>query len=351
MSETAQRQGRAPVMGDVAKRAGVSHQTVSRVLNDHPNVSPKTKALVEKAIAELGYRRNIAARNLVTRKSQTIGVLGSEISQYGPSNTLLGVEQAARAAGYFVSMAALREVTPAAIHDAVGHFMDQGVDGVVVVVPHPGTIEVLHELKIDVPLVAVGSSGDGEFRGVAVDQRLGAMLAVNHLVELGHRRIAHLSGPADWIDTDARIQGWRDSLAGAGLTESVLLSGDWSAECGYRTGLQLARDLSFTALFVANDQMALGVLLAFHEVGIKVPDDVSIVGYDDQPEAAYFIPPLTSVGADFEELGRRCIETLLNDADADSAVPGVTSGLDSGSGAPLVKPQLIVRSTTTAPPA
>ncbi|WP_460465209.1 LacI family DNA-binding transcriptional regulator [Arthrobacter pigmenti] len=326
-------------MTDVAKAAGVSHQTVSRVLNAHPNVSPVTKEQVEKAIAELGYRRNTAARSLVTRQSQTIGVLASELTQYGPANTLLGVEQAAREAGYFVSIAALRtEVSAATIQDALGRFMDQGVDGVVVVVPHPGTLEVLRGLSVDVPLVAVGASGDEWFKGVAVDQHMGGRLAMEHLLELGHREIGHLSGPADWIDATARIEAWRDALAAAGLAESVLMEGDWSADSGYRAGLQLAKQMDCTALFVANDQMALGVLRAFYEAGIRVPSDVSIVGYDDQPDAPFLIPPLTTVTQHFEELGRRCINALLE------AFAG-TGGI-----AYVVEPELVVRSST-APPA
>src|ERR671920_1792769 len=156
---------RSPRLEDVAGRAGVSHQTVSRVINNHPNVSKATRERVEAAIAELGYRRNTAARSLVTRKSQTIGVLGSELSQYGPANTLLGVEQAARDAGYFVSIAALREVSRDAISDSVSHFMDQAVDGIVVLVPHSDTLLALDEMELSVPVVAVGSLGNSNVSG------------------------------------------------------------------------------------------------------------------------------------------------------------------------------------------
>ncbi|WGM22803.1 LacI family DNA-binding transcriptional regulator [Paenarthrobacter sp. OM7] len=322
-------------MEDVARVAGVSHQTVSRVLNNHPNVSAKTRERVEQAITELGYRRNTAARSLVTRRSQTIGVLGSEMAQYGPSHTLLGVQQAARDAGYFVSVAALREVTPETIKDAVAHFMDQGVDGIVVTVPHPGTFDVLRDITVPVPLVAVGSVGDEHLSGATVDQRQGAKLAVEHLLELGHQRIGHLSGPADWIDAAARIDGWHEALNEAGREPGSLIEGDWSAECGYREGLKIAADRSLTALFVANDQMALGVLRAFNELGVRVPEDISVVGFDDQPEAAYFIPPLTTVAQDFEELGQRCIGLLLDRLDGGRTVEAAT-----------VLPRLVVRSTT-----
>ncbi|WP_284976227.1 LacI family DNA-binding transcriptional regulator [Arthrobacter sp. efr-133-TYG-104] len=324
-------------MEDVARVAGVSHQTVSRVLNNHPNVSSTTRERVEQAISDLGYRRNTAARSLVTRRSQTIGVLGSEMAQYGPSRTLLGVQQAARDSGYFVSIASLREVTPASIKDAIAHFMDQGVDGIVVIVPHPGTFEVLQDVTAHVPLVAVGSAGDERLSGSMVNQRQGARLAVEHLVELGHTRIGHLSGPADWIDAAARIDGWRDAVTEAGLEPGAMIEGDWSAECGYRAGLRIAQERTLTALFVANDQMALGVLRAFHESGVQVPSDISVVGFDDQPESAYFIPPLTTVAQDFEELGRRSIDLLVELLEGGNPRPAVT-----------VEPYLVVRSTTAA---
>ncbi|MEO3941449.1 LacI family DNA-binding transcriptional regulator [Paenarthrobacter nicotinovorans] len=326
-------------MEDVARVAGVSHQTVSRVLNNHPNVSSKTRERVEQAITELGYRRNTAARSLVTRRSLTIGVLGSEMAQYGPSHTLLGVQLAARDAGYFVSVAGLREVTPETIKDAMAHFMDQGVDGIVVTVPHPGTFEVLKDITAHVPLVAVGSVGDEHLTGATVDQRQGAKLAVEHLLSLGHERIGHLSGPADWIDAAARIEGWQEALTEAGLEPGTLIEGDWSAECGYREGLKVAADRSVTALFVANDQMALGVLRALHETGVQVPGDISVVGFDDQPESAYFIPPLTTVAQDFEELGQRCIRLLLDRLENGSSVS-----------AAAVVPRLVVRSTTAPAP-
>lgn len=323
----------------MAELAGVSHQTVSRVVNSHPNVSAGTREKVEAAIARLGYRRNTAARSLVTRRSQTIGVLGSELSQYGPANTLLGVERAARDAGYFVSVAALREVSRDTILDAVRHFLDQAVDGIVVIVPHLQTLAALAELPIGVPVVAVGPEGNDAVGGVRVDQRRGAELAVRHLIAQGHVRIGHVAGPQDWIDAVARADGWRSTLAAAGFEADLIIEGDWSAGSGYEIGRRIAATGRATALFVGNDQMALGVLRALNEAGIKVPQDVSVVGFDDQPEAGYFSPPLTVVRQDFEELGRRCIEMML------TAFDGV-----EGPRTLVVQPELVLRSST-APPA
>lgn len=330
--------GRPPVMGDVARMAGVSHQTVSRVLNNHPNVSSKTKERVETAIEHLGYRRNTAARSLVTRRSRTIGVLACETGQFGPANTLLGVEQAGREAGYFVSIANLREVTSESINDAIAHFRNQAVDGMVILVPHPDVLAVMRDVSVPVPIVAAGSGAGTELAGASLDQRMGARLAVEHLIGLGHRRIAHISGPPHWIDAAERIKGWQEALGNAGLDADVLLQGGWDAASGYRAGLALVEHRTVTAVFVANDQMAVGVLRAVQEAGLQVPGDISVVGYDDQPEAEYFIPPLTTVKQDFEELGRRCMEAVLEQL-----------GGQSGSEAQILNPRLVVRSTTAAP--
>ena len=326
---------RLPRLEDVAARAKVSHQTVSRVINKHPNVSKATRERVEAAIAELGYRRNTAARSLVTRRTQTIGVLASELGQYGPANTLLGVQQAARDAGYFVSIAAIKGAGAEAISDAVRHLMDQGVDGIIVIVPHGGTLQVLEELHLDMPVIVVGGAGEGHLSGAMVDQKAGARLAVGHLISLGHQRIGHISGPLDWIDGQARVDGWREELAAAGLADDLLVEGDWSAGSGYRIGQRLAEQRSATAVFVSNDQMALGLLRAFGENGVRVPEDVSVVGFDDQPEAAYFMPPLTTVRQDFEELGKLCMDLMR------AQIEG-----GAGGGTRMVEPELVVRSST-----
>jgi DNA-binding LacI/PurR family transcriptional regulator len=329
---------RLPRLEDVARHASVSHQTVSRVINNHPNVSGPTREKVEAAIAKLGYRRNVAARSLVTRRSQTIGVMGSGLSQYGPANTLLGVEQAARDAGYFVSIAALREVSRAALLDATTYFADQGVDGIVVVVPHPEPLTAPAEMPAGIPVVTVGAAGNDNSGGVMVNQALGAELATKHLIAQGHHRIAHISGPPEWMDSGARAQGWRTALRSAGLEADLHLQGDWSAASGYEIGMQLAAQRTATAVFVGNDQMALGLLRAFHETGVRVPDDVSVVGFDDQAESAYFTPPLTTIRQDFEELGRQCMAVVLA-ALEEAKQPCKT----------VVDPELVIRASTSAP--
>ena len=326
-------------MEDVARMAGVSHQTVSRVLNDHPNVSPDTKERVSAAISELGYRRNAAARSLVTRSSKVIGVIITELGQYGPASTLQGLQEAAFRNGYFVSVAGLREMTRTAMLESVNHLLNQAPDGIVAVAPVQAGVDLFRKLELNIPLqvVASGLAPEGS-------QEHAARMAVAHLAELGHQTIAHLAGPEQWMDARQRAAGWRDELAARGLPAAPPAVGDWGAESGYRIGLEFDPG-AHTAVFVANDQMALGFMRALHERGISVPGDISVVGFDDQPEAAYFLPPLTTIRQDYHSMGSYCIDLLLQQVAGPDfeAVPA-----DRPAGIPV--PELVVRGST-APPA
>jgi DNA-binding LacI/PurR family transcriptional regulator len=303
------------VMADVAARAGVSHQTVSRVINGHPSVAPHTRERVEQAIAELGYRPNIAARALVTGSTRTIGLVTVKINQYGPAQTMLGLEKAARAAGYSLSVSILDEATAAAMKEAVDTFVGQRVDAIIALSTYDDAAESLGVLEAPVPLVAVQAGGDEERPAVGVDQETGARLATRHLLDLGHRTVHHVTGPADSQEARARIAGWRAELEAAGAPVPEPLRGDWTPSSGFAAGRQLADRIragdDVTAIFLANDQMALGLLAALHESGLEAPDDVSVVGFDDLPEAPYFTPPLTTVRQDFAELGRRGVQLVL----------------------------------------
>jgi DNA-binding LacI/PurR family transcriptional regulator len=306
---------RALVMSDVAARAGVSHQTVSRVVNGHPNVAPQTRERVERAIRELGYRPNTAARALVTGSTRTLGFVTVNINQYGPAQTLVGLERAARAAGYSLSVTVLDEATADAMHDAVDRFVAQSVDAVLALATYDDAAEALHLVHAPLPLVTVQSGGALEEPAVGVDQVAGARLATRHLLDLGHRTVHHVTGPADSKEARDRIEGWRAELAAAGAAVPVCLHGDWTPSSGYEAGHRLVTRRrageEVTAVFVANDQMALGLLAALHEEGLKVPRDVSVVGFDDLPEAPYLTPPLTTVRQDFAELGHRAVELVL----------------------------------------
>ena len=329
-----------PRMADVAKVAGVSHQTVSRVLNDFPKIRPATRDRVLAAIEELGYRRNTAARTLVTRRSRTIGVITADMSHFGPANTLLGLESASRAAGYSLSLAGLPEISAASLAAAVDRVLDQAVAAVVVIVAHQAALTFAQSLRIGVPLVLVEGDLSALPLTAGVDQIEGARLATSHLLDLGHETVVHLPGPANWLEAAARREGWRMELEERGRPIPALMAeGDWSSRSGYEASRAMLRERRPTAVFAANDQMALGLLRALHEAGIRVPEDVSVVGFDDLPESGFFTPPLTTVRQDFEKLGQRTMALLLR----------VFAGeLDASE--PLVEPLLIVRSSTAPPP-
>ncbi|WP_344971899.1 LacI family DNA-binding transcriptional regulator [Streptosporangium fragile] len=324
-------------MADVAVRAGVSHQTVSRVLNGHPNVRAETRARVLQAIEQLGYRRNMVARALVTKHTRTLGVVSFDTTLYGPASTVYGIEQAARAAGYFVSMVSLRTIDRAGVRDALDYLAEQGVDGVVVVAPQRSAARALTDMPTGVPVVAVGAGHTGDVSVVSVEQVEGARLATRHLLDLGHETVWHISGPSDWLESEGRVQGWRAALAAAGRPAPDPLPGDWSPRSGYRAGLRLAAMPEVTAVFVGNDQMALGALRAFAERGVRVPEQISIVGFDDIPESEFFTPPLTTVRQDFGAVGRCSIEVLLRQLEA---------GPEWSHERHVVPPRFVVRAST-----
>jgi DNA-binding LacI/PurR family transcriptional regulator len=326
---------RRPVMADVARLAGVSHQTVSRVLNEHPSVSDETRRRVETAIVQLGYRRNTAARALVTRRTSTLGVISVDTSQYGPAHTIFGIEEAARRAGYFINFASLREINRQAMRAALDHLTDASVDGIVVIAPVRAAVEAVHGQSLDVPLVMVETSDRTDDLTVVVDQVAGARMATRHLLDLGHLTVLHVRGPETWVEADARARGWLAELAQARAVIPDVLTGDWSAASGYAAGLEIARRRDVTAVFAANDQMSLGIMRALYEAGRSVPADISIVGFDDMPEAEYFHVPLTTVRQDFAEVGGRCIERLL------ALIDGRTAPMRTA-----IQPELIVRASS-----
>jgi len=303
---------RGPAMTDVASLAGVSHQTVSRVINKHPNVTPTTRTRVLAAIEELGYRRNNAARALVTGRSQTLGVVTLNSTLYGPASTLYGIEQAALESDYFVTVASLRSTDRPAVRQAIARLVDQGVEGVIVIAPVDSVVEALADLPRDLRVVAVEGDADADIDVVTVDQHAGAQSATEHLLSLGHSTVWHVAGPTDWLEARQRTAGWRSTLERAGLEVPPPLRGDWSPRSGFEAGRVLARMPEVSAVFVANDSMAVGVYRAFDEHGLSVPGDVSIVGFDDVPEAAYVSPPLTTVRQDFAEVARRSLALLLD---------------------------------------
>ncbi|WDF33277.1 LacI family DNA-binding transcriptional regulator [Arthrobacter agilis] len=302
---------RAPSLTDVAFLAGVSHQTVSRVVNRRPNVSDATRSKVRAAISELGYRPNAAARSLATGRTHSIGILTGEISQYGPSSVLMGIHDAAREAGYFLTVVTLSDYSTPTVDEALSGLLNRGVEGIIAITPHVSALEALERVETSIPLVTVGG-GRQSVSDISLNQEGAAAHAVLELIGLGHQVIAHLSGPSDWVDARRRADGWRRALQERGLPAEHLLEGDWSARSGYQAGLRLDIPAGITAVFASNDQMALGLMKALKDRGYDIPMNISVIGFDDVPEAEFYEPPLTTVRQEFHDLGRSCIDALIS---------------------------------------
>ncbi|SDU84924.1 LacI family DNA-binding transcriptional regulator [Jiangella alkaliphila] len=328
-----------PNLRSIASLAGVSHMTVSRVLNDHPNIRPETREKVLRVVEELNYQRNSAARALATRKSRRIGVIVDRPVEIGPDSTLRAVEHAAREAGYSVSsVAASPDDDGVRPREAVAYLTAHGIDALCVIAPRASSVDVLRELTDGMPTLIVKADDDANFLTASVDQRLGATLAVQHLMDLGHREIVHVAGPLDWLDARARERGWHAHLKKAGLHIPPAFVGNWSADSGYEFAVAFDELPPFTAIFAANDQMALGILHGFRDRGIRVPEDVSVVGFDDLSVSRHFLPTLTTVRQDFHALGTLAVEILV------AAVEGRSTERRS-----RIAPELIVRESTAGP--
>lgn len=307
------KRAKAPSMVDVAHEAGVGLVTVSRVLNDPDVVSEETRQRVQQAIDKLGYRRNDLARALKSGRSTTIGVViaGSEVFEL--SSILRGVDGAAQAAGYWVSLASWQHGAITRLSELVDRLADQAVEGVAIVADHPLEPAIVERMAARLPVTVV-RSGDLDLPSVSsveIDQRVGARLATQHLLDHGHRRIVHLTGRMDAFDAQARRTGWADTMRDAGLPEPQL-EGDFTAASGYRLTQELLTWTERpTGLFVGNDLMAVGVLAALAEAGVDAPGEMSVVGFDDMTGADYLVPALTTVRQDFVRLGRTSIESLV----------------------------------------
>jgi DNA-binding LacI/PurR family transcriptional regulator len=326
-------------MTDVARLAGVSAQTVSRTLSGHPNVQADTRAKVMAAVEQLGYRRNNAARALSSGRSRTIGIVTLQTAFASRTELTAGIEAAATAAGYAVSTATTASLEASAIEGALSRLADQGVEGIVLAVPLISTNRAIETLTESLPTVAIDGSRTPSTEVLAIDQRALGRLATRHLLDLGHENVWHVSGPPAWLEAAARAEGWRAELADAGITAPPELPGDWSPESGYRNGLILARVPDATAVFVASDEMAFGVIRGLAEQGRRVPQDVSVIGVDDIPLAAYSTPPLTTIAQPFRDVGRLAVEHLLHTlTDPDATTLGQA-----------IEPVLVVRASTAAP--
>jgi DNA-binding LacI/PurR family transcriptional regulator len=330
---------RKPSITDVARLAGVSYQTVSRVINDLPDVSPATRARVLAIIDDVGYRRNRTATALVTSRSAVVGIVTDGSPRYGPVGTLLALESAARAAGYGCTVTTVVEPYETSVPAAFHLLEDGGVDGIIVIAPRLSVAAAVRDARVRVPveMIAAGESSTAGVFTYSENQERGARMATEHLLELGHTDIAHLGGSLEWFDGRVRKRGWEEACRDAGIQPGRYLEGDWSPGWAYETGLRLVREGLPGAIFAASDHSALGLYRAFSESGIRVPTDVSVVGFDDIEGSDYFAPPLTTVRQDFPGLARRAIDLLLGSIDG-RPVDGTP-----------IPPVLIVRQSTAPP--
>ncbi len=300
-------------LDDVAHAVGVSSQTVSRVVNDHPYVSDDTRRRVQDAIRRLGYRPNRAARSLVTQRTCMLGIVTFGVDHYGPVQMVTHVEQTARARGYGVTLSTVRVLTAHEIRTAIDALGSSVVDGLVLITPVTGLSGAdMVALCGSIPFVQIDTELGAKVPSVVIDQHYGSRLVTQYLIDLGHRVLCEISGPLHWHGAQARHQSWLKTLRRAGLTPGPSVEGDWTAAGGYKAAHSLLdQGAAFTGLVVGNDQMALGAIRALRERGLRVPEDVSVVGFDDIPEAAYFEPPLTTVWQNFAALGVQSVEYLV----------------------------------------
>lgn len=326
---------RGPSMFDVATHSGVSHQTVSRVLNGHKSVTEKTRKKVLKSVKELGYRPNLTARALVTGKTATIGVLSHDTTLFGPASTLHSVQSAARENGYRTTIYSLKSEDSESIVSGISELINDGVDGIVIIAPQiRGTKEVSNVIG-NFPAVLVENESSAALPSVNVDQLYGAFELTRHLISLGHKTIAHISGPKDWYETSKRIQGFKKALSENKLENSFIWEGDWSARSGYELTKKIIKNKKITAIFAGNDAMALGALKALSEADLNVPNDMSLVGFDDLPESQFLTPALTTAKQDFHAVGDQALGILLGLINNSKGRMNVA-----------IKPEMVIRAST-----
>jgi DNA-binding LacI/PurR family transcriptional regulator len=326
-------------MADVAKLAGVSSQTVSRVSNGSPDVIESTRRQVIAAMNELGYRPNSAARALKRGSFRTIGVITFSLSSLGNMRTLEAIALHAARQDFAITLIPVTAPTQAGIQGAFSRMGELAVDAVIAIME----VHLLDAATVTLPpgvkVVVVDSDAGDNYSVVDTDQADGAHKAVQHLLDLGHGTVWHVAGPEESFASERRAAAWRSTLSAAGRAVPPVIRGDWSADSGYAAGLRLADEPGCTAVFAANDHMALGLLRAFREKGKSVPEDISLVGFDDVPEASSYAPPLTTVHQNFADVGERCVDNVLQQIRTNTTEPGVT----------LVPTQLVIRASTAAP--
>jgi DNA-binding LacI/PurR family transcriptional regulator len=337
--EAADRTPERATIYDVAKLAGVSHQTVSRLLQGYDGIRPATRERVESALKELDYRPNLAARSLATSRSQRIGALVYELLEVGPSKTIQGASDAARHAGYVLDIVTLDPTDEHAVDQAFAVMRQQDLAGILAFAPMDLLTDRIQHADFSVPLLLETDVDEGAAASHTSLSDAGMDQIVDYLVSIGHRDFFHVSGPLQWWASRNRATAYEAALARHGLESRGSFEGNWSSASGYRTGLELPLDRGVTALVAANDQMALGLVRALSERGVSVPADMSVTGFDDIPESEFFLPPLSTVRVDYEQQGRNLMNRFL----------ALIGDRHATQDAPQRPPELVVRASTVAP--
>lgn len=337
---------RQVTISQVAKEAGVSSQTVSRVINNRQEITPETRQHVQEVIKRLGYQPNAIARSLSQRRTHTLGVVTSGLEYYGPSHILIGVEQGANQEGLSILLNLIHQPENENIGPIVNGLISRQVEGIIWAVPEIGSNrswfqEVVPQLAI--PVVFLSTQPRGDLNVVEIDNRSGAYMATEHLLKRGYQKIGLITGPLTWWAASERRRGWQDALTDVGIpfSESQIVEGNWSAESGEH-GLHelLAKSPDIQAVFACNDQMALGLMQAARSLGKRIPDDLAVVGFDDIPESAFYYPPLTTIRQRLYELGHVAVQTFMKLRQAEQRDE------PAGTQTVLLEPQLVIREST-----
>ena len=337
-------------MREVAEQAGVSTQTVSRVLNHRPDVAPETRQRVRQIIDRLGYQANNVARSLVQGRSFTLGVVAWGLEYFGPSRTLSGVEQEASDLGYVLLLSLIRQPGNGDVVQLLRDVLARQVDGIVWAVPEIGSNRDWirkESSRLPVPVVFLSMRPQPDLSVAAVDNRAGGRMATKHLLDVGYENVGLITGPLTWWEARQRQSGWQDALQEAGIAteDNLVVEGDWQAASGERGLRQLLEQRpDLDAVFISNDQMALGALQAARKLGVRVPEDLALVGFDDVPESVYFLPPLSTVRQDMVELGRCAVRELARTIEATQQ-----GQADVEPNTILLEPELIVRESSGFP--
>jgi LacI family transcriptional regulator len=334
-------------IAEVAREAGVSTQTVSRVVNNRQEISPETRQRIQEIIKRMGYHPNAIARSLSQRRTHTLGVAASGIEYYGPSRQLLGIEQASNKLGYSIILNLIHRPEDGNVEKVFHNLISRQVEGIIWLVPQIGDNHSWlrkEAQQLATPVIFIDMQPYPQFNIITMDNYTGGRLATEHLLAQGYRKIGLITGPQNWWSAQERMRGWREALVAAGCPceERQMVEGDWTAGSGER-GFKKLLDIfpEMEAVFVSNDQMAFGVYQAANQMGKCIPEDLAVVGFDDIPESGYFCPRLTTVRQDLYELGNVAVETFIAVHENEQRGEPASSSKNL-----VLQPQLIIRQSS-----